>query len=103
MRSDRISKTMIETMYYVYIITNKSKTVLYTGVTNNIERRMYEHKNKQIKGFTKRYNVNQLVYYESYSDVNYAISREKQIKNLLRRKKEELINSMNPNWDDLME
>ena len=94
---------MIETMYYVYIITNKSKTVLYTGVTNNIERRMYEHKNKQIKGFTKRYNVNQLVYYESYSDVNYAISREKQIKNLLRRKKEELINSMNPNWDDLME
>ena len=102
-RSDRISKTMIETMYYVYIITNKSKTVLYTGVTNNIERRMYEHKNKQIKGFTKRYNVNQLVYYESYSDVNYAISREKQIKNLLRRKKEELINSMNPNWDDLME
>ncbi len=90
-------------MYYVYIITNKSKTVLYTGVTNNIERRMYEHKNKQIKGFTKRYNVNQLVYYESYSDVNYAISREKQIKNLLRRKKEELINSMNPNWDDLME
>ena len=94
---------MIETMYYVYIITNKSKTVLYTGVTNNIERRMYEHKNKQIKGFTKRYNVNQLVYYESYSDVNYAISREKQIKNLLRRKKEELINSMNPNWDDLMD
>ena len=94
---------MIETMYYVYIITNKSKTVLYTGVTNNIERRMYEHKNKQIEGFTKRYNVNQLVYYESYSDVNYAISREKQIKNLLRRKKEELINSMNPNWDDLME
>ena len=90
-------------MYYVYIITNKSKTVLYTGVTNNIERRMYEHKNKQIEGFTKRYNVNQLVYYESYSDVNYAISREKQIKNLLRRKKEELINSMNPNWDDLME
>ncbi|MBQ3040654.1 MAG: GIY-YIG nuclease family protein [Clostridia bacterium] len=85
------------------MITNKSKTVLYTGVTNNIERRMYEHKNKQIKGFTKRYNVNQLVYYESYSDVNYAISREKQIKNLLRRKKEELINSMNPNWDDLME
>ena len=77
--------------------------MLYTGVTNNIERRMYEHKNKQIKGFTKRYNVNQLVYYESYSDVNYAISREKQIKNLLRRKKEELINSMNPNWDDLME
>ena len=90
-------------MYYVYIITNKTKTVLYTGVTNNLERRMYEHKNKLIEGFTKRYNVNQLVYYESYSDVNYAISREKQIKNLLRRKKEELINSMNPNWDDLME
>ena len=99
-RSDRIS--IKENMYYVYIITNKTKTVLYTGVTNDLERRINEHKTKMIDGFTKRYNVDQLVYYETTSDVKSAIVREKQIKNLLRRKKEDLINSMNPNWDDLM-
>ena len=88
--------------YYVYILTNKTKTVLYTGVTNNLRRRIYEHKNKLIDGFTKRYNVDRLVYYEMTSDVKVAIKREKQIKNLLRRKKEELINTFNPNWDDLM-
>ena len=90
-------------MYYVYIITNKTKTVLYTGVTNNLERRMYEHKQKLVDGFTKRYNLTQLVYYETTTDVKSAIAREKQIKNLLRRKKEELINQMNPLWNDLME
>ena len=90
-------------MYYVYILTNKTKTVLYTGVTNDLQRRMYEHKNKQIDGFTKRYNIDILVYYEIYSDVKNAITREKQIKNLLRRKKEDLINAVNPNWDDLTE
>ncbi len=88
--------------YYVYILTNKTKTVLYTGVTNNLQRRIYEHKNKLIDGFTKRYNVDRLVYYEMTSDVKSAIKREKQIKNLLRRKKEELINTFNPDWDDLM-
>ena len=90
-------------MYYVYIITNKTKTVLYTGVTNNLERRIYEHKQKLIDGFTKRYNLNRLVYYETTTDIKSAIAREKQIKNLLRYKKEELINQMNPLWDDLME
>ena len=89
-------------MYYVYIITNKTKTVLYTGVTNNLSRRIYEHKNKLIDGFTKNYNVDTLVYYEPYNDIKFALRREKQIKNLLRRKKEELINSINPDWDELI-
>ena len=88
--------------YFVYILTNKTKTVLYTGVTNDLKRRVYEHKNKMVEGFTKTYNVDRLVYYEITSDVKAAIKREKQIKNLLRWKKEDLINSTNPNWDDLM-
>ena len=88
--------------YFVYILTNKTKTVLYTGVTNDLKRRIYEHKNKLIAGFTKKYNVDQLVYYEVTSDIKEAIKREKQIKNLLRLKKEDLINSTNPNWDELM-
>ena len=90
-------------MYYVYILTNNKKTVLYTGVTNNLERRIYEHKHKLIKGFTEKYNVDRLVYFETTSDVQSAITREKQIKNLLRSKKEELINSVNPQWQDLSE
>ena len=88
--------------YFVYMLTNKTKTVLYTGVTNDLKRRVYEHKNKMVEGFTKTYNVDRLVYYEITSDVKAAIKREKQIKNLLRLKKEDLINSTNPNWDDLM-
>ena len=88
-------------MYYVYIATNKTKSVLYTGVTNNLKRRVYEHKNKLIDGFTKRYNINILVYYEEYSDINEAIFREKSIKNLIRVKKESLINETNPEWKDL--
>ena len=90
-------------MYYVYILTNKGKTVLYTGVTNNLTRRMYEHKNKLYEGFSKRYNLNVLVYYETTSDIVSAITREKQIKNLLRSKKEQLIATMNPEWKDLAE
>ena len=90
-------------MYYVYITTNKTKSVLYVGVTNDLRRRIFEHKNKLLDGFTKRYNVNTLVYYEEYSNVNEAILREKSIKNLVRRKKEILINSINPNWIDLSE
>ena len=90
-------------MYYVYIVTNKTKTVLYTGVTNNLKRRIYEHKNKLIDGFTKRYNVDMLVYFEKYSNIDEAIIREKSIKNLVRIKKESLINSINPQWDDLYE
>ena len=88
-------------MFFVYIMTNKTQTVLYTGVTNNLKRRIYEHKNKLIDGFTKRYNVDVLVYYEEYSNVNEALLREKSIKNLVRMKKESLINITNPEWKDL--
>ena len=88
-------------MYYVYILTNKTHSVLYTGVTNNLERRIYEHKNKLLDGFSKHYNVDILVYFESTLDIYSAIKREKTIKNLLRKKKEELISSLNPEWNDL--
>ena len=90
-------------MYYVYIMTNKYKNVLYTGITGNLKRRVYEHKNKLIDGFTKRYNIQILVYFEEHTNVNDAILREKAIKNLVRTKKHELINSINPNWSDLFE
>jgi len=86
---------------YVYIISNKNNTVLYTGVTNNLIRRIYEHKNKMIQGFTYKYNVNKLVYYEIYNDITYAIEREKKIKGGSRKKKLELIESMNKKWGDL--
>ncbi len=86
--------------YYVYILTNKSKT-LYTGVTNNLIRRMYEHKNKLVEGFTKKYNLTKLVYYELFNNINDAIRREKQIKGLLRKKKIALIEMINPKWEDL--
>lgn len=86
--------------YYVYIMTNHSRT-LYTGVTNNLERRVYEHKQKLVPGFTKKYNVTMLVYYEETPDVREAIAREKQIKGWLRSKKIALIESLNPNWEDL--
>ncbi|MDI6717270.1 MAG: GIY-YIG nuclease family protein [Actinomycetota bacterium] len=86
--------------YYVYIITNKSGT-LYVGVTNNLERRIFEHKNKLIEGFTKKYNIDQLIYYEVTDDVVSAIEREKQIKGWTRSKKIELIELFNPGWKDL--
>jgi putative endonuclease len=85
---------------FVYIMTNKSGT-LYTGVTNNLERRIYEHKHHLVKGFTNKYNIDKLVYFEETSDINAAISREKQIKGWLRKKKIALIESMNPGWKDL--
>lgn len=88
--------------YYVYIMTNKSRT-LYTGVTNNLMRRVDEHKKKLIKGFTSKYNIKYLVYYEMTTDIHTAIGREKQIKGWLRAKKIALINSMNPEWKDLSE
>ena len=88
--------------YYVYINTNIRHTVLYTGVTNNLLNRNNQHKEKNSKiSFTAKYNVDKLVYYEFFEDVSYAISREKQIKNLLRRKKIDLINTINPEWKDL--
>jgi putative endonuclease len=88
--------------YYLYIMSNKSGT-LYTGITNDLERRVYEHKNKLIEGFTKKYNVNRLVYYEFTDDVTVAIGREKQIKGMLKSKKIELIKTMNPRMNDLSE
>lgn len=88
--------------YFVYIMTNKSRT-LYTGVTNNLERRVYEHKNKLIPGFTSKYNITRLVWYESGDNIHVAIAREKQIKGWLRAKKIALIESMNPDWLDLSE
>jgi putative endonuclease len=93
----------MEKHFCVYIMTNKSNTVLYTGVTNDIVRRVYEHKQKLIKGFTSRYNITKLVYYEATTDINSAIAREKQIKAGSRRKKIALIESMNPDWKDLLE
>lgn len=86
--------------YYVYIMTNKSPT-LYTGVTNDLERRVYEHKQKLVPGFTAKYNITRLVYFEVMQDVHAAIAREKQIKGWLRRKKIALIESVNPGWADL--
>jgi putative endonuclease len=88
--------------YYVYIITNKSRT-LYTGVTGDLARRVYEHKNKLVPGFTKKYNIQYLVYYEMTSSINSAIEREKRIKGWLRAKKIALIDAMNPEWKDLSE
>ena len=87
--------------YYVYILANTHNTVLYVGVTNNLERRLYEHQHLLVDGFTKRYNVHKLVYFEESTDVNAAIAREKQIKAFRRVKKEALIKRTNPTWEDL--
>ncbi len=89
--------------FYVYILTNKYHTVHYTGVTNDLDRRIQEHKSKAKPGFTARYNVTKLVYYEVIDDINSAIEREKQIKGGTRQKKIELVDSMNPTWVDLAE
>ena len=89
--------------YYVYIMTNKGSTVLYTGVTNNLKRRVYEHKEKLADGFTSRYKITKLVYYEVFEDIENAIVREKQIKGGSRQKKMELINTMNEGWRELYE
>ena len=86
--------------FCVYIMTNKSGT-LYTGVTNNLARRVLEHKQKLIPGFTARYNINRLAYYVLFGDIRAAIAREKQIKGWLRKKKIALIESKNPEWKDL--
>jgi putative endonuclease len=88
--------------YYVYMMTNVTG-MLYTGVTNDLERRVYEHKNKLVDGFTSRYNITKLVFFENTDDVTVAIEREKQIKGWLRKKKVALIEAMNPTWQDLSE
>ena len=87
-------------LYYVYILSSRRRT-LYIGVTGDLPRRLYEHRHKILEGFTKRYNVTQLVYLESTTDVRAAISREKQIKKWSRAKKVALVRSMNPEWKDL--
>ena len=87
--------------YYLYIMTNKWDTTLYTGVTNNLKRRVYEHKVRLMPGFTKKYGICKLVYYEVFDDIYNAITREKQIKSGPRQKKRDLIDIMNPEWKDL--
>jgi len=89
--------------YYVYILTNKKQGTLYIGVTNNLERRVYEHKNDLVNGFTKKYNLKILVYYEITSDVTSAIAREKKLKKWNRQWKIDLIEKMNPEWKDLFD
>ncbi len=91
----------MKNQYYVYIMTNKNNSVLYTGVTSNLKRRAYEHREKLITGFTKNYRIAKLVYYEVTENVTSAIEWEKKIKGGSRQKKIDLINSMNPEWKDL--
>lgn len=88
-------------MYYVYILTTKNNKMLYIGVTNDLQRRLYEHKNKMLDGFSKKYNINKLVYYEEFHDINEAIAREKQLKGWKRFKKNVLVETDNPSWAEL--
>jgi putative endonuclease len=90
-----------EHRYYVYLLTNKNDKVMYVGVTNNLERRVHEHKTKMVRGFTDKYNVNKLVYFEETDDVRAAIAREKEIKKWRREKKNNLVVAVNPEWKDL--
>ena len=94
---------MRRSQFYVYIVTNKGSTVLYTGVTRNLERRVQEHKDKLVPGFTSRYNIVKLVYYEVYENSESAVLREKRIKGGSRQKKIGLIESINGEWKDLAE
>jgi len=89
--------------FYVYIMTNKNNRVLYTGITNDLKRRVYEHREKLVDGFTKKYNVSKLIYYEIFEDPENAILREKKIKAGSRQKKIDLINGTNREWNDLYE
>ena len=90
-------------IYYVYILTNWKGNVMVIGVTNYLERRLYEHRQELIEGFTKRYHVHKLVYYEVTDDVRAALEREKQLKHWTRKKKNALVESVNPLWEDLSE
>ena len=88
-------------VFYVYMMTNRSRVVLYTGVTNDLVRRAWEHQNSEVKGFTKTYKVDRLVYYEHFDDPRDAIGREKEIKGWRRNKKNALVETLNPKWTDL--
>ena len=92
---------MNDRTYYVYILTNQNNKVMYVGMTNNLKRRIYEHKNKLVDGFSKKYNLNKLVYFESSSQIEPILNREKEIKKWRREKKNNLVESMNPEWKDL--
>lgn len=87
--------------YYVYFLTNKSNSVLYIGMTGDLRRRLYEHKNELLGGFTKRYHIHKLVYYECYKHPSDAIVREKQLKRWTRDKKNKLVASVNPKWEEI--
>ena len=87
--------------YFVYILTNWNHKVMYIGVTNNLDKRIHQHKNKLIDGFTKKYNINKLVYYQSTEDIRSAITREKELKGWIRKKKNDLVITINPEWKDL--
>ena len=87
--------------YYIYIISNWNNKVIYIGVTSDIVKRIYQHKHKFFKGFSNKYNLNKLVYYEHFTDINFAIRREKEIKKWRREKKNKLIENMNKEWIDL--
>ena len=102
-RREAISGTIgvVSKQYYVYMMTNNRNTVLYVGVTNDLIRRVYEHKEKLADGFTRKYNITKLVYYEVFEDIENAILREKQIKAGSRQKKVQLINSINREWHEL--
>ena len=89
--------------YYVYILTNWNNKVMYIGMTNDLVRRVFEHRQKTIKGFTEKYNVHKLVYFDVCEDVNSAIAREKELKKWRREKKDQLVAEMNPGWLDLAE
>ena len=96
-----VRENLVDKQYYVYIMTNTHNTVLYTGMTNDLQRRAYEHRTGQGSGFTSRYNAKKLVWYQVCEDVNSAIAREKQIKGGSRKKKIDLVERMNPEWRDL--
>ena len=99
----RMTRETTMNQYYVYILTNTNNRVMYIGVTNNLQRRLYEHKNQLVAGFTKKYNIHKLVYFEITTDILSAIEREKQLKGWKRDRKNELVESMNPKWEDLSE
>ena len=96
-----LSKITFMCQYFVYIMTNKSNGVLYVGITNDLIKQCYEHKNNIVAGFTKKYHLHKLVYFEDTSDINEAITREKRLKKWHRQWKLDLINQFNPSWKDL--
>ena len=94
---------MTDKAYYVYLLTNWNNKVVYVGMTNDLQRRIFEHKEKQVKGFTEKYNVHKLVYYEQTPEVEVALNREKEIKKWRREKKNKLVENANPQWRDLID